>query len=62
LEHGFTHVDDRKWLESYRISKEMFEQLAHDLPGLQRQVTRVHKPVPIKTVVVMLLKNALEKE
>ena len=57
LEHEFTHFNDRKWLESYRISKEMFEQLACDLQGLQRQVTRLRKPVPIKTVVAMLLKR-----
>ena len=35
----------------------MFEQLACDLQGLQRQVTRLRKPVPIKTVVAMLLKR-----
>lgn len=34
-----------------------FEQLARDLQGLQRLVTRLHKPVPSKTVVAMLLKR-----
>lgn len=33
------------------------EQLARDLQGLQRQVTRLHKPVPSKPVVAMLLKR-----
>lgn len=33
------------------------EQLVHDLQGLQRQVTRLHKPVPSKTVVAMLLER-----
>ena len=27
LEHEFLHFPDRKWLESYRVSKDMFEQL-----------------------------------
>ena len=43
LEHEFLHFPDRKWLESYRISKDMFEQLTHDLRSLQRQVTRLRR-------------------
>ncbi|KAK2572190.1 hypothetical protein P5673_002401 [Acropora cervicornis] len=35
----------------------MFEQLMRDLHSLQRQVTRLRKPVPVKTVVAMLLKR-----
>ncbi|XP_066026359.1 putative nuclease HARBI1 [Pocillopora verrucosa] len=57
LEHEFLHFPDRKWLESYRISKDMFEQLTHDLRSLQRQVTRLRSPVPVRTVVAMLLKR-----
>ena len=57
LEHEFLHFPDRKWLESYRISKDMFEQLMRDLHSLQRQVTRLHYPVPVKTIVAMLLKR-----
>ena len=57
LEHEFLHFPDRKWLESYRVSKDMFEQLMRDLHSLQRQVTRLRKPVPVKTVVAMLLKR-----
>lgn len=55
-EHEFLHFPDRKWLESYRISKDMFERLTRDLQGLQRQVTRLRNPVPVKGVVAMLLK------
>jgi len=55
LEHEFLHFPDRKWLESYRVSKDMFEQLMRDLHSLQRQVTRLRKPV--KTVVAMLFKR-----
>ena len=50
------HFPDRKWLERYRVSKDMFEQLMRNLHSLQRQVTRLYKPVPVKTVVAMLLK------
>ena len=57
LEHEFLHFSDRKWLESYRISKDMFEQLTRDLQGLQRQVTRLRNPVPVRTIVAMLLKR-----
>ena len=35
----------------------MFEQLTHDLRGLQRQVTRLRNPVPVRTIVAMLLKR-----
>jgi len=55
LEHEFLRFPDRKWLESYRVSKDMFEQLMRDLHSLQRQVTRLRKPV--KTVVAMLFKR-----
>ena len=34
LEHEFLHFPDTKWLESYRISKDMFQQLTRDLQGL----------------------------
>ena len=61
LEHEFLHFPDRKWLESYRVSKDMFEQLMPDLHSLQRQVTRLRKPVPVKTVVAMLLKRIYRK-
>ena len=57
LEHNFLHFPDRKWLESYRISKNMFEQFMHDLQSLQRQVTRLRSPVLGRTVVAMLLKH-----
>ena len=57
LEHEFLHFPDRKWLESYRISKDMFEQLIRDLHSHQRQVTRLRNPVPVKTIVPMLLKR-----
>ena len=57
LDHEFLHFPDRKWLESYRISKDMFEQLTCDLHSLQQQVTRLHNPVPVKTIVAMLLKR-----
>ena len=57
LDHEFLHFPDRKWLESYRISKDMFEQLTCDLHSLQRQVTRLRHPVPVKTIVAMLLKR-----
>ena len=33
-EHEFFHFPDRKWLESYRVSKEMFEQLMRDFHSL----------------------------
>ena len=48
LDHEFLHFPDRKWRESYRISKDMFEQLTRDLHSLQRQVTRLCNPVPVK--------------
>ena len=35
----------------------MFEQLTRDLHSLQRQVTRLGNPVPVKTIVAMLLKR-----
>ena len=35
----------------------MFEQLTRDLHILQRQVTRLRNPVPVKAIVVMLLKG-----
>ena len=54
MEHEFLHFPDRKWLESYRVSKDMFEQL---MRSLQRQVTRLRKPVAVKTVVTMLVKR-----
>ena len=57
LEHEFLHFPDRKWPESYRISKDMFEQLTYDLRSLQRQVTRLRSLVPVRTVVAMLLKR-----
>ena len=57
LEHEFLHFPDRKWLESYRISKDMFEQLTNDLRGLQRQATRLRNPVPVRTIAAMLLKR-----
>ena len=57
LEHEFLHFPDRKWLESYHVSEDMFEQLMRDLHSLQRQVTRLRKPVPVKRVVAMLLKR-----
>ena len=57
LEHEFLHFPDRKWLKSYHVSEDMFEQLMRDLHSLQRQVTRLRKPVPVKTVVAMLLKR-----
>ena len=56
LDHEFLHFPNRKWLESYRISKDMFEQLTRDLHSLQQQVTRLRNPVPVKTIVAMLLK------
>ena len=56
LDHEFLHFSDRKWLESYRISKDMFEQWTRDLHSIQRQVTRLRNPVPVKTILVMLLK------
>ena len=34
LEHQFFHFPDRKWLESYRVSKDMFEQLMRDFHSL----------------------------
>ena len=45
LDHAFVHFSDSKCMESYRISKDMFEQLTRDLHSLQRQVTRLRKPV-----------------
>ena len=57
LEHEFLHFRDRKWLESYRICKDMFQQLTRDLQGLQRQVTRLSNPVPVRTILAMLLKR-----
>ena len=57
LEHEFLHFPDRKWLESYHISKDMFQQSTCDLQDLQRQVTRLHNPVPVRTIVAMLLKR-----
>ena len=54
LEHEFLHFPDRKWLEGYRVSKDMFEQL---MRSPRRQVTRLRKPVPVKIVVAMLVKR-----
>ena len=57
IQNVLEHFPDRKWLESCRVSKDMFEQLMRDLHSLQRQVTRLRKPVPVKTVVAKLLKR-----
>ena len=57
IQNVLEHFPDRKWLESCHVSKDMFEQLMRDLHSLQRQVTRLRKPVPVKTVVAKLLKH-----
>ena len=47
LEHEFLHFSDRKRLESYRVSKDMFEQLMHDshrLPYYSWNVTNHMRP------------------
>ena len=57
LEHEFTHFNDRKWFESYRIWKEMLNSWHVICRAFSEKVTRLHKPVPSKTVVAMLLRR-----
>lgn len=57
LEDEFLHFPERKWLESYRISKDMFEHLVSEMQGLKRTVTRLRKPVSVRVIVAMLLKR-----
>ena len=35
FEDEFLHFPERKWLESYRISKDMFEHLVSEMQGLK---------------------------
>ena len=57
LESEFMNLSDQRWLESYRVPKRIFQQLVHSLQGVGRAATRMRRPVPVVTIVVMLLKR-----
>ena len=51
------NLSEQRWLESYRVPKRTFQQLVHSLQGVERAATRMRRPVPVVTIVVMLLKR-----
>ncbi|PFX15431.1 putative nuclease HARBI1 [Stylophora pistillata] len=57
LETEFMNLSEQRWLESYRVPKRTFQQLVHSLQGVERAATRMRRPVPVVTIVVMLLKR-----
>ena len=57
LESEFMNLSEQRWLESYRVPKRIFQQLVHSLQGVGRAATRMRRPVPVVTIVAMLLKR-----
>lgn len=57
MQHEFVNLSERRWLESYRVPKVIFEQLVHLMQHMECKTTRMRNPVPVKIIVAMLLKR-----